>query len=124
MKVKCIRLLNSDKQEVDFSPWLTLEKIYHVMTIFINENKEKSYGIITSHPRGEWPQFISIPEECFEVVSTTIPSNWREWWDGNLYEMSPLAWQAPGFYEAFSDHDPAVYPIFEREREIILHEDP
>ncbi len=124
MKIKCIRLLDSDGQEVEFSSWLTLGRIYHVMSIFTDQNGKRSYGIINRHPDGEWPQMGSHQAECFEVVSEVVPSNWCEWVRENASGASPAAWQAPGFYEAFYDHDPATYPIFERERNIILSEDP
>jgi hypothetical protein len=124
MKVKCVRLLNVDGKEVEFSPWLTLGKIYHVMTIYIDENGHKSYGIIASHPKGEWPQIVNNQEECFEVVSELIPSNWQKWQFNDAWGMSPAAWQENNFYEKFYDHEPSVYPIYERERNVILREDP
>jgi hypothetical protein len=124
MKVKCIRLLDADGREVEFSSWLTLGRVYHVMSIFTDKNGRRSYGIINRHPEGEWPQLGSHQAECFEIVSDVVPSNWREWANGNASGVSPSAWQEPGFYEAFYDHDPATYPIFERERDIILREDP
>jgi len=124
MKVKCVRLLNSDGQEVEFSPWLTLGRVYHVMSINIAQDGKRSYGIISFHPAGEWPQLVSHQEECFEVVSEVVPSNWRKWVNSGESGISPAAWQVPGFDVAFYDHDPSVYPIFERERDIILNEDP
>ena len=124
MKVKCVRLLDVDGREVGFSPWLTLGHIYHVMSIFIDKNERRSYGIINRHPEEEWPQMGSHQAECFEVVSNTMPSNWREWKNDTSSGVSPIAWQAPGFYEAFYDHDPATYPIFTQERDVILREDP
>lgn len=124
MKVKCIRLLDSDGREVEFSSWLTLGRIYHVMAIHVEPNGKRSFSIISRQPDGEWPQMGSHQAECFEVVSEVVPSNWREWVHENISGVSPAAWQAPSFYEAFYDHDPATYPIFERERDIILSEDP
>jgi len=123
MKVRCVRLLNAGGQEVEYSPWLTLGRVYHVMSIFIDENERRWYGIINCHPRDEWPQMGNHQAECFEVVSEIIPSNWSEWKDGKISGISPAAWQASGFYEAFYDHDPVAYPIYERERDIILRED-
>lgn len=123
MKVRCIRLLDADGREVEFSSWLALGRIFHVMSIFICQDGRRSYGIINRHPEGEWPQMGSHPAECFEVVSDVVPSNWCEWKNGSSSGVSPAAWQTPGFYEAFYDHDPAIYPIFERERNIILSED-
>ena len=124
MKVKCIRLLDADGRDVEFSSWLALGRIYHVMSIYIDQNGQRSYGIINRHPEGEWPQMGSHQAECFAVISEVIPSNWREWKSESSTGVSPAAWQAPGFYEDFYDHDPATYPIFERERSIILSEDP
>jgi len=124
MKIKCVRLLDADGREVEFSPWLTLGRVYHVMSIFVDKEGHCSYGIITSHPNGEWPQMNSHAEECFEIISKVVPSNWREWKDDTCTGVSPAAWQTDNFYEAFYDHDPVAYPIFERERDIILREDP
>lgn len=60
---------------------------------------------------------------AFEVISEKVPSNWRKWKSMNAFGMGPEAWQAPGFLEAFYDHDPATYSNFERERDIILSEE-
>lgn len=123
MKVKCIQLLAADGREVESSPWLSLGRVYHVMYI-IDQDGKRSYGIVSRHPEGEWPQMVSHQAECFEIVSDVMPSNWRTWSDQSTTNMSPAAWQEPGFSNAFYDHDPAAYPIFERERDIILREDP
>jgi hypothetical protein len=124
MKVKCVRLLNSDGREVESSPWLTLGRVYHVMTIFEDKNGRRRYGVINRHPDDEWPQLGSHQAECFEVVSEVVPSNWRTWVNEQASGASPAAWQASGFYEAFYDHNPATYPIFERERDVIVRENP
>jgi hypothetical protein len=124
MKVKCIRLLDADGREVEFSPWLTLGRIYHVMSIYMDANGQRSYGVISHHPKGEWPQLVRHQAECFEIVSSVVPSNWREWKDETATGVSPAAWQDGSFCEGFYDHDPVTYPIFERERDIILSEDP
>lgn len=124
MKVRCIRLLDANGREVEFSSWLVLGRIYHVMSIFIAQDGQRSYGIINHHPKGEWPQMGSHQAECFELVSEVVPSNWREWKNETSSGVSPAAWQETGFYDAFYDHDPATYPIFERERNTIQREDP
>lgn len=69
--------MQADGREVEFSPWLNLGQIYHVMSIFIDKNGRRNYGIINRHPDGEWPQMGSHQAECFEVVSEIVPSNWR-----------------------------------------------
>lgn len=125
MKVKCVRLLDSDDKEVESSPWLTLGRIYHVMTLYIESKRRCSYRIIGNDRDPGFTAMGYHSADCFEMVSDVIPSNWRV----KIYKMSdidisPAAWQEHGFLEAFYDADPTVYPIFERERDIILSEDP
>jgi hypothetical protein len=125
MKVKCIRLLGHDGGDVASSPWLILDKIYHVLSIFIDVDGRRSFGVVNSEFAGEWPTIGSHQAECFEVISTVVPSNWKVWIHQNsAIGISPGAWQVPGFAEALFDHDPATYSIFDRERKIILAEDP
>lgn len=124
MKVECVRLLDSAGREIESSSWLTLGRVYHVMSIYTDKDGTRSYGVINRHPDGEWPQLGSHQAECFKVVSEVVPSNWCEWTRENATGVAPAAWLAPGFFEAFYDHDPATYLIFERERNIILKEDP
>lgn len=124
MKVRCVRLLNDEGQEVEFSPWLSLGRVYHVMSFRVTPTGHRYFGIITSHPEGEWPQMTSHSEYCFEIISERIPSNWVKWMRADYSGMAPATWQEQGFYEAFYDHDLAVYPVFEKERKIILSEDP
>ena len=63
--------------------------------------------------------------ECFEVVSTVIPSNWRVWiHESSAIGISPQSWQGPGFAEALVEHDASAYSVFEKERQVILAEEP
>ncbi|WP_155741425.1 hypothetical protein [Burkholderia territorii] len=124
MKIKCVKLLDVFGREIEFSPWLTLERIYHVMIVDIDCNGKRSYGIVTSEKEGEWPNMGMHQAECFEIVSTVIPSNWRlQIGQNGSIGIAPGAWQMPGFFESFYDHDPDAYPVFERERSIIINED-
>ncbi len=125
MKVKCVRLLNSDDKEVESSPSLTLGRIYHVMGIYIEPKRGRRFQIISNNRDPGFATMGYHSAECFEIVSDVIPSNWRV----KIYKMadidiSPEAWQVPGFLEDFYDADPKVYSIFERERDVILSEDP
>lgn len=125
MKIKCIRLLDALGREVEFSPWLTLGRIYHVMGIEIGMDGKRSYWIVTSERTNEWPNMGAHQAECFEIVSTTAPSNWRLTMNVNgALTIMPATWQQIGFLAAFYDRDSDVYPIFEGERNLILHEDP
>lgn len=124
MKVKCVRLLDHEGNEVDSSSWLTLGKIYHVLSIFVDAMGNRLFNV-DLQPPGEWPSNAEHRAECFEVVSTVVPSNWRVWiHESSSIGISPAAWQTPGFAEAFFEHDPATYPVFDSERKVILREDP
>jgi hypothetical protein len=124
MKVKCVRLLDHEGNEVTSSPWLTLGKTYHVLSIFVDAAGKRRFSI-DSQPPGEWPSNAEHQFECFEVVSTVVPSNWRVWvHQSSSVGISPAAWQVPGFAEALIEHDPATYSVFDRERRVILSEDP
>jgi hypothetical protein len=125
MKVRCIKLLNSDKLPVKTSPWLRLDKEYYVMSIRISLENEKKYTIISNDTD---PGFVTMGlhhSECFEITSTKTPSNWNTQisLDGSI-TISPRSWQTPGFLERFYDCDKGAYEIFEHERDLIIKEDP
>lgn len=125
MKVKCTQLLNAAGEIIDHSPWLVLGQIYHVLSIFISHDGKRSYEIVSYEHDGEWPSVGSHQAECFEIVSAVVPSNWRAWiHESSAMGVSPLTWQDPHFNEGFFDHDPETYPVFLREWETILREDP
>ncbi|RZI84074.1 MAG: hypothetical protein EOP38_10365 [Rubrivivax sp.] len=124
MKVKCVRLLDHEGNEVMSSPWLKLGKIYHVLSIFIDAAGNRRFGV-DSQPLGEWPSSAEHQAECFEVVSTAVPSNWRVWiHESSAIGISPQSWQVAGFAEALFEHDPSAYLVFEQERQVILAEEP
>jgi hypothetical protein len=124
MKVKCIRLFNDQGQEIEFSAWLTIDKIYHVMSILIDANGSRSYRIVTKDTEGEWPDMGIYHEKCFEIISDIVPSNWHVKINNNsLIIISPKSWQEENFLENFYDHNPQSYKIFKKEKDIILKED-
>jgi hypothetical protein len=125
MKVKCIRLLDTAGLETEHSSWLSLGCVYHLLSMFIDATNKRSYGVVSHEQEGEWPNIESHPSECFEIVSTVIPTNWRLWLsDTSDVGVSPLAWQELTFIERFFERDPSVYPIYVRERDVIAAEDP
>ena len=125
MKVKCIRLLNAFDKETELSPWITLGRIYHVMSIIIDEQGTLDYQVINDSQKSDSIAMGYHSSKCFEIISDVIPSNWK----AQILKMSsitirPLAWQESGFLEALYDRDPEAYKIFERERDLIMREDP
>ncbi len=125
MKVKCIKLLNADGKEVEFSPWLTLGREYHVMGIEVKSSvPDVNYRIITNDKEPGFAAMVLIQSSAFMVTSEIVPSNWRlKIYKEAGFEISPLAWQEPEFLEKFYEGDPDVYPIYERERDVIMRED-
>ncbi len=125
MKVRCVRLLNSDGHEESDSSWISIGDIYNVITVSITENGVRSYGIVCKTIDGNWANMALIRAECFDVISVIVPSNWSiKIYPNSSITFGPRAWLEDSFYERFYDRDPDVYPIFERERDIIMKEDP
>jgi hypothetical protein len=125
MKVRCVRIFDTFGREVDSSPWLTISRSYHVMSIEISPDGKRAYGIATAERTGEWPTLGSHRIESFEIVSTLVPASWRVEVQANgAVFIAPGAWLTPGFFEAFSDREPDAYPIFKRERDLIVSGDP
>jgi hypothetical protein len=124
MKVKCVRLTNAFGQEVESSSWLTIGRVYHVLTI-TTTYREMWYGIVTSEKADEWPLITNHEEKCFEIISTIVPSNWHiQIRNNGIISIAPKVWLESNFFKDFADHELSAYPIFEQEREIILKEDP
>lgn len=125
MKVKCIKLFDSDGREVEFSPWLTVGRIYHVMGISIGADGQRRYQIVSHDCDPGFATLAYQRAEAFEVVSTQVPSNWRiRVGEDGAIGIAPGAWQKVGFFEAFYEQDPSAYSIFEQARDSILSEDP
>ena len=94
------------------------------MAICLPTNSDRLYGIISHEQAGEWPSFGYHTFKCFELVSAQVPTTWRVLVgeDSNIL-IFPEAWQ-DGLLEKIVEHDPEAYPIFDRERNIMLQEDP
>jgi len=125
MKVKCVRLLNSDGEEVESSSWLTLGGTYHVLGICYHPTGTCDYRIVTSECTGDWPVPAYHRAQCFKIVSTVVPSNWHlEIFQSGAVFIEPKSWLEQDFWVNFFDHDPCAYLTFKQERDIILKEDP
>lgn len=124
MKVRCVVLLNANGKPVEFSPWLTIGKAYHVLSVIADGNGQKYFRILTNECDDGISSLGLHLASCFEVVSGFRPSNWRDRaLTGGGVETSPRAWQADGFWAALYDGDPEAYKIFDRERQLIMSEE-
>jgi hypothetical protein len=125
MKVKCIKLLDASGNHIEYSDWLVLGKLYHVLSVIIEPDGEKSLQILSSDRVGEWPNMGYHKAKGFDIVSNIIPSNWSVDIKDNFFiEIAPKPWHKNGFLESFYDREPEALEIFRREQSIIISEDP
>jgi len=124
MKIKCIKLLDSDGNHISYSPWLKLGSVYHVLSIDIDIYRNINYGIVPFYVKDEWPSYISVSDKCFDIVSDIVPKNWDIKINKSGYiSISPASWQKGNFFEDFSNREPYTYEIFKSELNLILEED-
>ncbi len=114
MKVKHKQLNSNLKQNV--AGWITEGEDYHVLSIIYDERKIFFYRIIGDD--GITPALFE--SNLFVPVSSTIPSNWTINFDGNIFQLAPLSWLTPGFWEKYFDGDHEAREIFSAEYQIIL----
>lgn len=125
MKVRCVKLINDVGHVLDQSPWLQIGKVYHVLAINVSEGGGTKFAIQSGSKPDEFPSLSHHMSSCFEVISTSIPSNWRPWVDGaGNIGISPAAWQVPKFADNLADCAPWVQETYFRERDLIIEEDP
>jgi hypothetical protein len=124
MKVKCKSLVESNGKPVESSPWLTIGNEYYVLGVLRDKNNNTNFQIVTNE-RESVNSLGYFPAYCFDTVSHYRPSNWKERIvKGSATEISPASWQSDGCWEAFYDGDPKAQSIFEKERNLIVSEEP
>ena len=125
MKVKCVVLCDSEGRSVEFSPWLSLGKVYQVLSVYKDSSGKRRFRILSNESDKGIASLGLYVESCFEVVSEFCPSNWNERTrKGGAVEIAPISWQTEGFWEELYDGDPNAYQVFDRERQLILSEEP
>jgi len=124
MKIKCVSLCDSEGKSVESSPWLSVGRIYHVLSILTRKHGERRFQIVTHERRPGVESLGYWPDSCFEIVSNYRPSCWQDRAIGDVIETAPIAWQADRFLEALYEGDPEANLVFERERSKILAEEP
>jgi hypothetical protein len=104
---------------VKHSGWVKLDSTYHVLAIWIEPGRTRLRLV------GEQTTTPALFEpEMFEVVSSTIPSNWVITSPKmGFFEIGPEAWTRPGFWEEYFDRKPEAIACFEEERKRIVASD-
>jgi hypothetical protein len=112
MRVRCVKLFNSGGLAQTASPWLTIGKLYDVLTIEFEPQTGWSLRLI-SDAKNEVALF---PLESFDIVSARVPPSWiASWGDNGSFDLSPQRWTLPGFWEEFYDREPMALAVFNEE---------
>ena len=121
MKVRCIQLLDEETgNALEKSSWLTTGYAYYVLSIHMQIGGWLKFQLIGDD--GITPAFHDA--EQFEVISDLIPSGWCvSYISGSHFELTPKAWDAPGFWEEYFDGDSEAVLLFESEKEKMLEEE-
>lgn len=119
MKVSCIKLLNYRGATQTTSSWLTLGKIYIVLTIERDNDASWMVRLIGDGKSG----VALFPLDSFDVVSAAVSSTWiASWSDTGLFQLAPERWTRAGFWERYYDLEPDAVRIFEEERNLVESE--
>jgi len=126
MRIKCNRIISSATKEDlgGVSPWLKRGNEYTVLAIDWSSKFGMQVFIQTEHYNE--PHFVDL--EGFEITSQKIPSSWitttKQFGDQLLVTMLPKSWSThDGFFEELDDERPEIVALFNKEAELIYHEE-
>jgi len=112
MKVKCIKILNSFGQPQERSAWLTIGKVYDVLTVEFDMYGRWRFRLIGDGLNG----VALFEKEMFEVVSPEIAPNWIVSWDREGgFELIPEIWSKNDFWVRYYDQEPEALELFNKE---------
>lgn len=120
MKVRCTKLIDAFGDPQEQSAWLTIGKVYHVLSVYMDTDSGWLLRLIgDTHPG-----VGLFPLEQFEIVSPKIPNRWIVTWNGGVFELTTVAWNEPGYWELYYDDDSDALATFDREAGAIIAADP
>lgn len=120
MKVRCVKLVDSKGKPQEQSPWLTLGKVYHVLSVTFGTQEKWLLRMVGDGLNG----VALFPLEQFEIVSPAIPGTWIVTWNSKgVFELTTEAWRQSGFWERYYDRDPEAVHIFKEEQRKIIAND-
>jgi hypothetical protein len=122
VKARCVRIVDEKTgKPLDRSSWLTVGRIYHVLSVYFDERKTILIRMIADD--GVVPALYALNQ--FEVVSPRIPSSWViDWQADGVFEIAPAPWLSVGFWEKYFDGDKGSVLTFDEERRRSIGEDP
>ena len=119
MKVVCLKLLDARGDEVDSSPWATLDAEYIVLALEAAPGGRVQLRIIGD----DGPTPVLFESEMFMTTSSDIPSNWVvSIGENGLFDLAPAKWLRTGFWEDYFNGDAQAIAEFEEEKNKIYAE--
>jgi hypothetical protein len=121
MKVRCFRIFNGFGKPVPQSPWLTIGKVYPVLSSEFGIENGTRLRLIGAGQTGvaifRWDEF--------ELVSSLIPPTWIIV-PGlkSTVDLAPEPWTRPGFRVRYYDGELDAVDIFKKEARKIMEADP
>jgi hypothetical protein len=121
MKVRCVRIFNGLGKPVQQSSWLTIGKVYPVLSLEFGIENGTRLRLIGDGQNGvaifRWDQF--------EVVTSLIPPMWIIVpGPKSTVDLAPEPWTQPGFWVRYYDGDLDAVDIFKKEARKIMEADP
>ena len=117
MKVRCIKLIDARGNPQEWSSWLTLGKVYHVLAVVQDTRRKWLLRVISDGSNG----VALFPLEQFEIVSAKIPDAWIvDWNSEGTLALTTEAWSKLGFWDNYYDREPSARSIFEEEKKKII----
>ena len=116
MKVRCVKLTDVYGLPQRQSPWLTVGKVYDVLSLEQSSDQEWLLRIVGDGLNG----VALFQAREFEIVTATIPQNWIISWRSDLLGLMPKPWSSSGFWERYYDGDEKAVRIFDEERAKVI----
>lgn len=121
MKVRCKKLVDSLGNPQIRSAWLTVGKVYHVLSVLLDAQGEWLLRLMADSD----PGVGLYPLRQFDIVSEKIPDSWIVSWNKEgVFELTTDAWNQPGYWERYFERDASAMSAFNREMKRIVAADP
>jgi hypothetical protein len=111
MKVRCVRLLDKSGREQTSSAWLTVGRVYVVLSLYVASDGN---SVQIMGDQGPGPGIYRLDQ--FELVDGSIPAIWvaSKMPRGNGLSLEPAAWAPVGFWDKYFDGDPEARAVFQQ----------
>lgn len=117
MRVRCVGIVNTRDEPVEYSRSLRIGEEYVVLEISATLGQRIDVRITSDDDT-----YSLWPIEIFEVVRPSLPSNWVAKIEGKRLRICPESWSRPGFWEDYFNGDRDAVGQFEAERNRIIEQ--